>query len=57
MNSSLEPPQGVSPCSHLDFKLWCQWTENRLMVAKEEVREGWTVSLGLVDANYYIQKG
>jgi len=27
------------------------------MVAKEEVREGWTVSLGLVDANYYIQKG
>ena len=33
----------------------CSDTENRLAIAKEE-REGvgWTGSLGLVDANYYI---
>ena len=30
--------------------------ENRLVVAKEEEEEGvgWTESLGLIDANYYI---
>ena len=32
--------------------------ENRLMVAKgEEMEEGWTGSLGLADANYYIENG
>ena len=28
--------------------------KNRLVVAKGEEAEGWTVSLGLVDKNYYI---
>ena len=32
--------------------------ENRLMVAKEKGEEvGWTESLGLVNANYYIKNG
>ena len=32
--------------------------ENRLVVAKREEEEevGWTRSLGLVDANYYLDK-
>ena len=32
------------------------WTENRLVVAKR-VGEGWAGSLGLADANYYINDG
>ena len=32
--------------------------ENRLVVAKdEEEGVGWTGTLGLVDANYYLSKG
>ena len=32
-------------------------TENRLVIIKGRVREGYTGSLGLVDANYYLLKG
>ena len=33
-------------------------TENRLVVVKAEgVGEGWSVSLGFTDANYYIENG
>ena len=46
------------------IKIWHEWTylrnrnrltdiENRLVVAKEEMGEGWSGSLGLPDANYY----
>ena len=51
---------------HVESKIWHKWTysrnrnrltdiENWLVVAKcRGVGEGWTGSLGLVDANYYI---
>ena len=34
-----------------------QGLENRLMIAKGARREGWTGSLGLIDATYYIWSG
>ena len=51
---------------YMESKIWHKWTylrnknshtdiENRLVAAKEEGgREGWTGSLGLADANYFI---
>ena len=42
--------------SGIPFQSAWSYAENRLVVDKEESREGWIGSLELADGNYYMNK-